>query len=65
MAVERPEASKRKGADEDPAGTQLGDADLDEDALDKLLQTIPANKRQRAQQRLTQLGVADATISEA
>ena len=60
MAVDRADASKRKGDEAAPTCTQPGNEDLDEDSLEQLLQGIPASKRQRAQERLTQMGVADA-----
>ena len=59
MAVEGAEATKRKGDDEDPSRTQVGDGDLTDDELEVLLKQVPAGKRQRARERLTQLGVAD------
>lgn len=60
MDLERTEASKRKEEDELPTATQEGDKDLDDEALEVLLRKVPPGKRQRAQERLTQLGVADA-----
>ena len=59
MEIDRADAIKRKSAECEPTSTQQGDEDLDEEALDKLLQGIPAGKRQRARDRLTQMGVAD------
>ena len=56
---EEEENRKRVLDEEEVKPTQPGDEDLDEHALDQILQKIPASKRQRAQQRLTQLGVAD------
>ena len=55
MAIDRAEASKRN----EPDATQLGDKDLEDDELEELLKQVPAGKRQRAQERLNQLGVAD------
>ena len=54
---------KRKEAEEEGGehlSTQLGDSDLGEADLEALLLKIPATKRQRALDRLTQLGMADA-----
>ena len=59
MTVERAEGTKRKGDDEEPFRTQVGDRDLTDDELDVLLEQVPPGKRQRAKERLTQLGVAD------
>ena len=59
MAVDG-EERKRKG-DEGLEATQPGEDDLNEDDLEALLRQVPASKRQRAAQRLTQLGVADGT----
>lgn len=41
--------------------TQPGDMELDDEALGDLLASIPPSKRQRARDRLTQMGVADVT----
>ena len=60
IAVDRAEAAKRKGADDDFTATQPGTEDLTDGSLDELLRGIPAGKRQRALDRLTQLGVGDA-----
>ena len=58
MGVDRAEAIKRKSAEGEHTSTQPGNEDLDEEALDKLLQGIPAGKRQRARERLTQMDAA-------
>ena len=50
MAVERAEACKRKGKEEEPTQTQLGDNDLADDELEDLLKKVPLwqkNQKQR------------------
>ena len=59
MEVQRAEACKRKGGEEEPSPTQPGDSDLIDEELETLLKQVPRGKRQRAKERLTQLGVAD------
>ena len=64
MAVERAEGCKRKSGEEEPSPTQPGDLDLLDEDLEALLKQVPPGKRQRAKERLTQLGVADgATVA--
>ena len=58
METERKEAGKRK--EEEPTLTQLGDQELVDEELEDLLKRVPPSKRQRAKDRLTQLGVADS-----
>ena len=45
--------------EEEPLATQEGNMDLDDDALEKLLSNLPASKRARVADRLTQLGVQE------